>query len=75
MRNLITENGEYKLFAPLNTQDTNYHLIEAGKVDYLIDIADLAEEGITREELIKLEDVGTLKELAWKTVEVDKEVF
>lgn len=79
MAKVINKCKGFALFAPANTQDTNYTLIDYG-LDrfYLIDIHDVVnteEElsdyglgGILWDTLKDLSDIAAVKDAAWKII-------
>lgn len=75
----IKEKDGYTLFRPMNTWDTNYHLVDNKGNDYLIDTCDVhdtlddTEEygGVTWKELSTLEDIEYIKDWAWKKIKAD----
>ena len=67
-----TDRKDYILYAPQNSWDTNYHLIDdKNKIEYLIDICDVTddindEDGYLHIEiLLNLEDIEEILMYAW----------
>lgn len=76
---VISENEEFILYEPKNSQDMNYHLInKETRQEHLIDIGDVYDKpcddyeyygGITYTELIALNDMENIMIQVWKTIE------
>lgn len=63
----------FTLYAPQNSWDTNYHLLDSDKeIEYLIDIDDVTNDlndengGLYIETLLNLEDIEEILMYVWK---------
>ena len=70
---MITTKKNYKLYAPRNSWDTNYHLLDDDKeIEYLIDIDDITHDeddedgGLFIKTLLELKDIDEILIYAWK---------
>jgi hypothetical protein len=68
-----TNKGNFRLYAPQNSWDMNYHLLDTeNNIEYLIDIDnitnDINEEdgGLYIETLLNLEDLDEILDYAWQ---------
>lgn len=60
---VIAEKDGYILKGTSNTWDTNFHLYDTNNdTEYLIDCDDMESD------LMELENIEELKEIAWKTI-------
>ena len=70
---MITTKKNYTLYAPRNTWDMNYHILDKNKrVEYLIDICDVTNDENDENEclyiqtLLALDDIYKILSYAWK---------
>ena len=70
---MITTKKNYKLYAPRNSWDTNYHLLDDDKeIEYLIDVNDVTDDeddedgGLFIKTLLGLKDIDEILIYAWR---------
>jgi len=69
-----TKKENYKLYAPQNSWDMNYHLLDDNKkIEYLIDIDEITNDenehedgGLFIKTLLELQDLDEILDYAWK---------